>query len=195
MKKTVLAVLFLSAAFLAFTDEIQRKKLFITAGGGITEFDGKAAGTLSASAGTNLLPWLEGGINLTAFHTLERSYKGTEGRDFQAESGFAAIYLRPHFVIGGKLDIGFPVQSGSGTLLYRYEEKYRDELVWTEEILDQINYGVTSLGVDIRIALCDKHSLTLSGGYRGTSPIGSPYADKDALNGFGAEIRYGWKLF
>ena len=196
MKKTILTLMMLIIMATAFV-MAEEGKLIITAGGGGSEFDGKTAGTISASAGTNIKPWLEVGISMTAFHTLERNYSDgmTPEKTYQAESGYAVFYLRPHFALGNRFDIGFLLQSGSGTLLYRYEEKYRKDLVWTDEVLDQVTYGVSSIGMDIRFALCEKHSITLSGSWRGTSPLKTPYADSDALNGFTGELKYGWKLF
>lgn len=163
---------FLFSAILIFSlftvNPVFAEKLLIEAGIGITQFDENPAATLSASAGTRMFGWLDGGLTFTAFHTLERNYSDEKGRTFQAESGFAALYLRPFFAVSERLEIGFPLQSGTGTLLFRYEEKYRKSLTWTEEIIDQVTYSVYSAGVDAHFELCEKHSLVFSGAYENT---------------------------
>ena len=100
MKKIIFTLLLMvSVSVYSFSEG---GKVLVTAGGGVGGFDGRAAGTLSASAGINIRPWLEGGISMTAFHTLERNYSDGEGKTFQAESGYAVFYLRPHFAIGSR---------------------------------------------------------------------------------------------
>jgi len=87
-------------------------------------------------------------------------------------------------------EIGFPLESGNGTVQYRYTGKYREELRWTEEIIDQVNHSVYSAGIEPKVFLGDRGAVTLAIGYLATGPIRTELADNGELNGFWGRIGY-----
>ena len=168
--------------------------LFLSATVGAGQLDSRPVGELGLTLGTRLTPWLDGGASAGAFHTLEREYEDEQGRAYQAESGFTALYLRPHVDIGERLELGITLRSGTGILQYRYSHEYREELVWTEEILDSVTFGMYAAGLDVALRLCPFHEITLDGGYRGASPLRTPYADNGDWNSPYVGLSYTWKL-
>jgi hypothetical protein len=168
--------------------------LYLQAAVGAGELDGRPVGELGLRLGTKLTPWLDGGAHAAAFHTLEREYEDAKGRTYQAESGYTALYLRPHLGIGERVELGITLQSGTGLLQYRYTREYREELVWTEELLDSVTFGMYAAGLDLTLRLCPVHAITLGGGYRGASPLRTPYADNGDWNSPYVGLSYTWKL-
>lgn len=168
-------------------------RLAVGSGIGATTFDGETVGTLGLQISAPVRNWLDITLSGTAVHTLERGYTGPEGT-YQAETAWTALGLRPHIRIGERLDIGFPVSSGSGILRFRYEEPHRSSLTWTEEVLDQVTFWTQSIGADLRFDLSEKLSVSAEGGLRFTSPLRTPLADDGDLSGWYAGAGVGYRL-
>jgi hypothetical protein len=192
MKKQILTIL---VGLFVLGGIAHGEGLYVSTGVGAGTFDERPIGQLGLRLGTDLLSWLEGGVHGTAFHTLEREYTDEAGRTYQAESGYTALYLRPHLRLGKRIDLGVTLSSGRGLLQYRYSHEYRDELTWAEELLDRVDFGVQSVGADIKLNLCDVHALSVAGGYRVSSPLQTPFANKGDWRSPYAAVRYTWRLF
>jgi hypothetical protein len=81
------------------------------------------------------------------------------------------------------MELGLPIEMGSGTLLYRYDREYAEELRWTEETMDVLTYGYYSIGLESRFFLGERYVVSLSGGYQTTSPLRSDLSESDELTG------------
>ncbi|MCF7927464.1 MAG: hypothetical protein K9L68_00095 [Spirochaetales bacterium] len=174
--------------------EPKQKGLEVSLSVGATMFDGEAAGMLAARLSYGLWDWMEVVLDGTALHTLERSYRDEEGKAYQAGVGWASLGLRPHINLGERIEIGFPLTSGSGIVQYRYEYGYRDDLVWTDEILDQVTVGVTTVGMDILVNINGNFLLSVEAGSRFSSPLDSPLARDNALTSWYTGLRAGFAL-
>jgi hypothetical protein len=156
-------------------------RLSLAASGGASIFDGETVAQMGLTLSAPVSPWLDLTLSGNAFHTLARGYTGAEGT-YQAEVGWTALGLRPHLRLNDRVDIGFPVTSGSGILRFRYESEYRDDLTWTEEVPDQVIFWTQTAGTDLRVKVSEQMSMSLEGGWRLTSPLRSPLADDDDLS-------------
>jgi hypothetical protein len=135
-------------------------------------------------------------VSGTAIHTLERSYSDNAGRPYQSETAWTGLGLRPFIPVGERVEIGLPYRSSTGVIQFRYERPYRDEVSWTEEILDRENIVVNSLGVDVRVAVSDRWGIVAEAGGRVSSPVRTVVpVDEQALNGWyggvGASYHFG----
>lgn len=157
----------------------------LEAGAAAGTFDGQPVGELYAGGGVRVAPWLDIQLSGTAIHTLERSYTDGQGKAYQSEVGWMGVGIRPFITMGERIEIGIPIQSSHGVIQLRYERPYRDELRWTEEIIDRETIGLNSAGFDIRIALTNSWGLIIEAGGRISSPIQMVSAvDRDALDGW-----------
>ena len=152
-------------------------------GAGAAILDGEPVVTIDVAAVTEAARWVDVGVRVGAVHTLERSYKDDEGRAYQAEVAQVQAMLRPKLVLGERVDLGLLLGVGNGLLQFRYEHKYRDEMTWTEEMLDRVSFAMYSAGADIRVGLGANLSLYGEGGYRATGYLDTPLMDDDALLG------------
>lgn len=55
------------------------------------------------------------------------------------------------------------------------------ELRWTEEIIDQVNHSVYSIGIEPKFFLGDRSAITLAAGCLGTGPIQTDLAEAGEL--------------
>jgi len=153
----------------------------INAGGGTGNGDGLV--TLGASLSRSVTPWLDLGVSLQAFSETTETYEDAIGRTYHRESGYSALLIRPRVQLTERIELALPIETGSGIMIYRYDSKYAEDLRWTDEILDQLTYGVYSAGLETRIDVGTRLAVSLAGGYRGTSPLRTDLADRNALTG------------
>lgn len=151
--------------------------------------DGEGVGELSLTGALRLTPWMDLLLSGTAVHTIERSYEDAEGKTYQSEAAWIGLGLRPFLSLGERVEIGLPLKSSTGTVQFRYERPYREELPWDEEIIDRQTVAVYSGGLDAVVHLNNRWSLTAEGGGRVSSPVEVVVDfDRHALNSWYAGV-------
>ena len=133
---------------------------------------------------------LEIGVRAYAQAEVSEHYEDAQGREYHMSSGYGTLVIKPKLQLGKRWEIAFPLESGNGMLQYRYDGKYRKELRWTDEIIDQVNYSVYSAGIEPKFFFGDRGALTLAAGYLVTGPIRTDLAESDELNGFWSRLGY-----
>lgn len=164
-------------------EAVERKpwSLGVSVGGGTGDGDGMAS--IGATVTREVASWLDLGLTATAFSKTGAHPEDNQGRSYHMESGYGALLLRPKMAVTDWMELALPIESGSGTLLYRYDREYAEELRWTEETIDLVTYAYYSVGLESRFFLGDRYAATLSGGYQATSPIRTDIAESDELTG------------
>jgi len=166
----------------------------IYAGAGATRLDGEPVVSLNGRVSYSFKKWIDVGAEGSIYHTLEREYTNNLGQSYQAESGLWGLFIRPNWDLTDRLNLGVSLSSGMQMIQLRYTSEYRDAMVWTEEIPDQIMVTYNALGLSMEYTLCEKHSLFLQGGYRQLHPFGSPYLNRENESaGFFGGLYYGFK--
>jgi len=133
---------------------------------------------------------LEIGFRAYAQAELSEHYEDAQGREYHMSSGYGTLVIKPKLKLGTRWEIGFPLESGNGLVQYRYNGEYREELRWTEEIIDQVNHSVYSAGIEPKFFFGDRGALTLAAGYLATGPIRTDLAEGGELNGFWGRLGY-----
>jgi len=136
----------------------------------------------------------EAGFNLYAQSEVSGEYEDAGGKEYHLSSGFSTLVLIPKISIGKRWEIALPIETGSGLLQYRYSSEYREELKWTEEILDQVTHSVYSIGIEPRFLFGGNGALTIAAGYLGTGPLRTELAEDGELNGFWARAGYQYRF-
>ena len=168
--------------------EESRWNATLTAGGSMSGGDGM--GGIGAEVMREFGERLEIGVRAYAQAEVSEHYEDAQGREYHMSSGYGTLVVKPKLQLGERWEIGLPLESGNGTVQYRYGGEYREELRWTEEIIDQVNHSVYSAGVEPKFFLGDRSALTLAAGYLATGPIRTDLADDGELNGFWGRIGY-----
>ena len=133
---------------------------------------------------------LEIGFRAYAQGELSNEYEDENGRGYHMSSAFGTLVVKPKVKIGERVEIGFPLESGNGLIQYRYNGEYREELRWTEEILDQINHSVYSAGIEPKFSINERSALSISAGYLVTGPLRTDLAEDGELDGFWGRLGY-----
>jgi len=197
MKKiTFICLLGILTSFIFAEAKITKDQNFtFYIGSGVTQLDGRPVISLDGSLSYALYPWLDVGIAGAAFHTLEREYKDNLNKTYQAESGYSELFIAPHWSVSKKLDLGVRLGLGMQLVQFRYEESLRDDLIWTEEILDKIEIPMESISVTAEYNLCPIHSIYLDLGYRNLKDTKTSFTQEGNLNGgFFGKIQYGFRF-
>lgn len=160
----------------------------LTAGGSLSGGDGM--GGLGAEVMRVVGERLEIGVRAYAQAELSNEYEDTQGREYHMSSGYGTLVVKPKLPLGRRWEIGLPLESGNGMVQYRYGGEYREELRWTEEIIDQVNHSVYSAGVEPKFFVGERGAVTLAAGYLVTGPIRTDLADDGELNGFWGRLGY-----
>lgn len=160
----------------------------LTVGGSLSGGDGM--GGFGAELMREFGERLEIGIRGYAQSEVSIEYEDAQGREYHMSSGYGTLVVKPKLHLGTRWEIGLPVESGSGVVQYRYAGEYREELRWTEEIIDQVTHSVYSAGIEPKFFVGDRGALTLAAGYLVTGPIRTDLADDGELNGFWGRLGY-----
>ncbi len=162
---------------------------------GVGMLDDEPVGEISVVGGVRVARRLDVQVGGTAVHTLERSYDDAAGNPYQAESAWVMLGVRPFVEIGERLEIGLPLRTGSGIVQFRYERPYRNQLAWDDELVDREQVAVLSAGVDARLIVTSRWSVTGELGGRTSSPIRTVVEfDRDALTSFYGGIGTAYRL-
>ena len=188
-QRIVLAIIVMvsMAATLAAQDEY-RWNASLALGGSVS--GGDAMGGIGAEIMREFGERLEIGFRAYAQAEVSEHYEDSQGREYHMSSGYGTLVLKPKLQLGERWEIGLPLESGNGLVQYRYLGEYREELRWTEEIIDQVNHSVYSVGIEPRFFLGDRSAITLAAGYLGTGPIRTDLAEAGELNGFWGRLGY-----
>lgn len=181
-------IVMVSIAGTLAAQEEYRWNTSVTVGGSMSGGDGM--GGIGAEIMREFGRNLEIGFRAYAQAEVSEEYEDAQGREYHMSSGYGTLVVKPKLKLGKRWEIGFPLESGSGMVQYRYNEEYREELRWTEEILDQVNHSVYSAGMEPKLFVGERGAVTLGVGYLGTSPIRTDLADRDELSGFWSRIGY-----
>jgi len=186
MKKSIITVmvlvLLLSIATVAMAQEEHNWNASLVMGASLSGGDGM--GGIGAEILYEFNDNLEVGFHAYAQAEVSKEYVDTVGRAYHMSSGYGTLVIKPKFSIGEMWEIGFPLETGNGLIQYRYNGEYREELRWTDEIIDQVNHSVYSAGIEPKFFLGEKAALTVAAGYRVTGPLRTDLAEEGELNGF-----------
>jgi hypothetical protein len=193
---SLLCIVLLSAALFGQSASAEEPRkpwsVQLELGGGVP--GGEASGELGVALLWEYRSWLDIGLSARTMSMLDHGSEDTLGREYHMETSYGALRIRPKMEITPGWELAFPLEMGNGILIYRYESSYAEELRWTEEILDQVNYAVYSAGVENIFALGERYSLFIRGGVRTTSPIRTDLAERDELSGFWADTGVSYRF-
>jgi hypothetical protein len=153
-------------------------------------------GTLEygAAISREIRHWLDIGAAVRGLSRIDHGMKDNLSREYHMETAYAALRLRPKMEPVPGVELAMPLEMGSGMLTYRYEHEYAEDMRWSEEILDQLNYAVYSAGIESLFRLVRHYSLVIRGGYRITSPIRTDLAETDELSGFWSDLGVSYRF-
>ena len=184
-------MLLLIAGGLAAADEYRWNAGLIIGG---SNAGGDAMGGIGAEITREFGDYLEIGFSAYAQSEVDGAQADASGHEYHMESGYSALLIKPKLRINEWLEIGLPLETGSGLLQYRYTGDYREEVRWTDEILDRVNHSVYSAGIEPKLLLAGHGALTLGIGYRGTGPLRTDLAESGELNGFYDRMGYSYRF-
>ena len=164
----------------------------IVVGGGTG--DGDALASLGASVSREVAPWLDLGVSLAAFSKTAEHPEDEVGRSYHLESGYGALLLRPKLELTDWMELALPMETGSGTLMYRYDREYAEELRWDEELIDVLTYAYYSIGLEGQFRLGKRYEASISGGYQTTSPLRTDLAESNELTGPWARVGVSYRF-
>jgi hypothetical protein len=133
---------------------------------------------------------LEIGFRAYAQAEVSEHYEDALGRQYHMSSGYGTLVVKPKLQLGKRWEIGCPLETGNGLVQYRYLGEYREQLRWTEEVLDEVNHSVYSAGIEGKFLLGERSAVTLAAGYLATGPIRTDLAEAGELNGFWSRLGY-----
>lgn len=188
---TISLILILVAGGMAAAGEYPWNAAVIV-GGGVA--GGDAMGGIGAEITREFGSFLELGFSAYAQSEVDSVHKDASGHEYHLESGYSALLIKPKLRVSEWLEIGLPIETGTGLLQYRYTGDYREELRWTEEILDRVNHSVYSIGIEPKLLLTGHGALTIGFGYRGTGPLRTDLAREGELNGFYGRMGYSYRF-
>lgn len=169
-------------------------RVMVQVGGGLTSLDNQPVISIDGTLMYQMSPWLNIGIGGSFFHTLERSYKDSLGRAYQAESAETEQFVHIHKKVNNKWDMGLKLGTGIQLIQFRYEGPFRYHLVWIEDFLDKLVIPSLNAGITMQYFFCPLHTLHLEVGYRHIKKTDSQFTDDSNIHGslFG-KIQYGFR--
>jgi hypothetical protein len=181
-------ILIVIATASAAAQEEFRWNASLIAGGSVSGGDGM--GGIGAEITREFGDHLEIGFHAFAQAEVSEEYEDASGRGYHMSSGYGTLVIKPKITLGKRWELGFPLETGNGLIQYRYNGEYREELTWTEEIIDQVNHSVYSAGIEPKLFIGKRGALSFAAGYLVTGPIRTELAEGYELNGVWGRMAY-----
>ena len=167
----------------------------ISIGGRYTTLDSRTAGFLDVRAGITLDSTWVVGLGFSALY-FDRalSVLVTDGT-YHLNAGYQGIYIERYFRLRDNLLASVSLLMGQGVIMYQYDNDYRKDKVWTEEVIDQTTYAVFEPGVNIQYRIGSTFWLGLTATYRNTSPVRLLGTPESLLRNGAAGLTARWDVF
>jgi len=191
-KKRLLLLLLSTITLVSWAQEGSDWQFTIQGGG--TRGQQMTTGTLGGQVTYQVNPKLEVGFNTYVQSRIGQELTDAEGKSYHLTTAVGTLVIKPKFPLGRQWEIAFPLETGNGFLQYRYTREYQRDLTWTEEVLDQLNFGIYSAGLELKRQLGSMGALSGSLGYTGTSPLLTRLSEPDALQGAWIRLGYTFSL-
>lgn len=168
------------------------KKFTIGFNNNYTEISDKTSSTLGFTAGYKFSKYFEIGINLSGIWYDYRLNELDPNKSYHVESGYSGMYLKGIINISDKIDVNMSVLSGMGLIQLKYDNKYRDELKWDEELIDREHFSIAELTMGVGYKINNLWKIGINSSYRATSDIYIETLNNDFLNNlnFGLAVEY-----
>lgn len=114
---------------------------------------------------------------------------------YHLTAAYSGIYVERIIRMGDDLKASVGILMGQGTIMYQYDNDYRKDKVWTEEVIDQTTYAVFEPSVSIQYRLGASFWLGLTASYRNTSPVRLLGTPESVLRNGTAGITASWDVF
>lgn len=166
---------------------------YVATGASYSTVDGDPAGYLDLKAAMTIDGrWAIGLAGSALNYDKELTALVSDGT-YRLQSGYAGLFVERLFTLSPAWKLSASFMSGQGTAFYQYDKEYRQEKVWSEEVIDRTSYGVQVLSLDLNRRLTDRLWLGVTGSVRNTSPLRLLETPDDlfkTLNA-GISLRYG----
>lgn len=155
----------------------------------------KYLGWLGAKLGTVYNNWLRFGVAGYGLFNEDLTWLDVHGRQYRMEAATGGLYIEPHFDLTRRLSFGISLYMGNGIAQLRYDKEYRAEMLWTEEVVDQVSFTVFEPGVNVEYRLTPRWAVAAGATYRNTSPLRLWSVGDKVLQGFSTEVSLKFGLF
>ena len=139
--------------------------------GNFSSSDKKNPGWLGARIGTVYNDWLNFGLAGYGLYNENLTYTDGQGRQYRLEAATAGVFIEPRWNVSRRISLGVSLYMGQGLAQYRYDKAYRADMLWTEEIIDQVTFVVFEPGLGAEFRLASKWAVGAGVTYRNTSPL------------------------
>ena len=201
MKKSIVfIILLLAISLFAQQEQTGLLKIKNTNVGGYIGLSGKAASIDDRTTGLGELKiaavlnskWAIGLTGSGLAHDQELSELVDDGT-YHLYASYGGMFVERYFALCKECKFSIGLMTGAGNVYYQYDQDYRKEKVWTEEIIDMTTFGVQELWIEYQHHLVNNFWLGVMASYRHTSPLKLIATDDDLLKGanFGITLKYG----
>lgn len=114
---------------------------------------------------------------------------------YHLEAGYAGLFIEKIFSINEDFKFSASILMASGLTKYRYDKDYRKNKVWTEETIDETTFHVTEPSIELMHRISGNWWVSLTGGYRNTSPVEMIGTDEDIFRHFSGGVAFKYGVF
>jgi len=167
----------------------------ILVAGKYTTLNAQAAGFLEVRGGITLNDsWTFGLGGAGLYYDKKLSSLVSDGT-YHLYAAYGGIYVERSFWISPNFKGSVSLLTGQGKIYYQYDNDYRKEKVWTEEIIDETTFAVLEPGVTLQYRVGENVWLGLTASYRSTSPIRLLNTSESLLRNGSAGLTFSWDVF
>ncbi len=167
--------------------------------GGLTgsyfEFAGDPAGMLSYQAGIVINGKFGIGLTGSGLYYDQQMPGLVADGSYHVNSGWNGGYIERMFTVTPRLRASLAWESGRGLFFYRYDNEFRAEKLWHEEIIDGDTYFVNKPTIKAHFRVAGNWWLGLEAAYTLASPVKAIAVDEKAMNGFSTGISLSYGIF
>lgn len=202
LKEILIAVLALAVSTFA---QVEQKHLFTiddTPIGGYIGVNGRYSTVESNSAGFldgKIVAVIDGdwgvGFSFSGLHYDRGLHKVVDDAPYRLNAAYAGIYVERIFDLSEDFKFTISITSGMGEAYYQYDKDYRKDKVWSEEIIDRVDFAVFEPAIEINYNIGGNYWIGVMGSFRNTSPLELIGVDDNLFQKFTGGVTFKYGLF
>ena len=110
-------------------------------------------------------------------------------------AGYQGLFIERMISLGKNTKLNLSWLMAQGLAYYQYDKEYRRDKVWSEEVIDAVNFNVNEPAVELQQRVAGRFWLGVTASYRWTSPVWLLETPEDVMAGFSGGINVKYAIY
>lgn len=110
-------------------------------------------------------------------------------------AGFQGLFIERMVTLGKNTRLNLSWLMAQGLAYYQYDKEFRRDKVWSEELIDAVDFYINEPTVELQQRVAGRFWLGVTASYRWTSPVWLLETPEDVMAGFSAGLSVKYAIY